>query len=56
MKTIQILQAKVKNFSDELLMEVLTQPKLKKHLPDWRNWTEPVYFAMAEESFKRNLI
>ena len=56
MNLIQILQAKARNFSDALLMETLNQPKLKKHILDWENWTEPVSYAVAEEAFKRGLI
>lgn len=53
---IQILQSKARALNDELLIETLNQPKLKKHISDWRNWNEPVFYAIAEEAHNRGLI
>ena len=52
----EILKAKARKMNSELLMEFLNQPKIKKHIEDWRNWTEPVSLGIAIEANKRGLI
>ena len=52
----QILASKAKGMSNETIMSILNDPKYKRHLADWRNWTEPFALGLATEAHKRNLI